>query len=462
MKLQIKTLSPIHIGNGEKYNGLSYVANREKVLFYDSTKIIENITSKYSNRFMQWVEQRTFEIEKLEQQKRNEKNEQKRKDINRLLREAQRKLSIKEFIENAIQGVDVRNKFNNNFSYSVEAKTQVYNNVDIDCFLKQNNKPYIPGTEIKGAIRTAVAYKLLQKNDQWNWLKDNLIRFHSKFSNSFSILSTGSKKGKDFLTMMELKRIPQDEFYRLFGKRRGDEITQKINRGIDPKITVNRVKETLVKEAGKIKEEMQNILFRANEKDDAKYDLLKLLHISDSELKEPSESLFVSDLKTLNINRFFPVFQELCKKDQNFTCQGFYLDNKKIILDKLGFSSEQKQVISDIKNLFQCCYEFSNRLLDEELAYAHYPQAVKEKLKAIKQQNTQESPIIRIGKNEGYLSLTVGLLVKDKDKNLYNNILCHATKNTSYTGTFPKTRRIVNLGNNDTDTCGWVKLRLIA
>ncbi|OGW04171.1 MAG: hypothetical protein A2Z59_05570 [Nitrospinae bacterium RIFCSPLOWO2_02_39_17] len=43
----------------------------------------------------------------------------------------------------------------------------------------------------------------------------------------------------------------------------------------------------------------------------------------------------------------------------------------------------------------------------------------------------------------------------------YDNVLCHATKNTSYTGSFPKTRRVVNLGNNDMDTCGWVKLQII-
>jgi len=419
MKLQIKTLSPLHIGNGEKYNGLSYVANRGKVLFYDSTKVIENITSKYSDKFMQWVEERIFEIEKLEQQKRNERNEQKRRDITRLFREAQKKLSIKEFIENRIQDVAVRNRFNSSFSYSVEAKTQVYNNIDIDCFIKQNNKPYIPGTEIKGAIRTAVAYNLLKKDASWSWLKGELESFGKQYS-------------------QDLNRIPGQK-----GR------------------WVNEIKKKLVDKMGKIEERLQNRLFRANDKDDAKYDVLKMLHIGDTDLKEVSQSLFISDLTTLNISsRKFSIFQELCKKDQIFTSD-LRLENKSIILDKLGFSPDQKSVISNADKMLQCCYEFSNRLLDEELAYQQYPPKIKDKLNTIKKENKPESPVIRIGKNEGYLSVTIGLLVKEKDKTLYDNVLCHATKNTSYTRNFPKTRRIVNLGNNDEDTCGWVKLQII-
>lgn len=440
MKLQIQTLSPLHIGNGEKYNGLSYIANRGKVLFYDSTKVMENITSGYSDRFMTWVEQRIFEIEKLEQQKRNERNEQRRQDITRLLKEAQKKLSIKEFIESTIQDVVVRSKFNNNFLYSVEAKTHVYNNVDIDCFIKQNNKPYIPGTEIKGAIRTAVLYTLLNK-DSYLW----------------------SNKS-DWSNNAERKINALIEDIRGFGKRHASNITKVGNKRLERHMREEkRIKENVLgKEMKSIQQNLQENILRSVNNTDAKYDILKLLHIGDTELKDSNICLFVSNLKVEGINRGFPLFQELCKKDQIFNCQGFKLDNNKSILDKLGFSDEQKLVVSDTKNLFQCCHEFSNRLLKEEIDYfAKINAKIVTKLNNIKQQNKPDSPVIRIGKNEGYLSLTMGLLVKDKDKNLYDNVLCHATKNTSYTGSFPKTRKIVNLENGDVDTCGWVKLSIV-
>ena len=120
---------------------------------------------------------------------------------------------------------------------------------------------------------------------------------------------------------------------------------------------------------GKIEDTLQNKLFRVIDKNDAKYDLLKLLHIGDTELKASSNCLFVSYLEVTGISRGFPLFQELCKKDTVFTCQGFKLENNKIILDKLGFTHEQKWVVSDINNLLHCCYKFTDRLLQEEMGY---------------------------------------------------------------------------------------------
>lgn len=419
MKLQIKTLTPIHIGNGEKYNGLSYIADKGKVLFYDSSRITKNLTPQYIERFTQWIEQRVAEIEKLETQKRDERDENRKRNLKQLLWDAQKKLSLKEFIENSVRDVTIKNKFSSNFLCSLEARSQVYNNVDIDCFIKQNNRPYIPGTEIKGAIRTAILYHLLQQDIYWNWLKEEIEKFDKRHKNDLQ--QVAGKKGK----------------------------------------WVNDIKKKLVADMGKLEERLQAQLLRPINHDDAKYDLLKVLQIVDSELKDPQSCLFISNLKVEGISRSFPVFQELCKKDQTFTCQGFKLDNNKTILDKLGFNDAQKWVVSDIKNIFQCCYEFSNRLFNEELSYFNDNQIIKKKLQAIKEQNKPDSPVIRIGKNEGYFSLTMGLLVKDKDQSLYDNVLCHATKNTSYTSNFPKTRRVVNLGNGDVDTCGWVKLQVI-
>lgn len=417
MKLQIRILSPLHIGSGEKYNGLSYVEKNGIVKFYDSTKVIENLTTQYSVKFVDWIEQKITLIERLEMKKKNERDEQKRKDINIQLMECKKKLSLKEFLENSINDEIIKNMFNQNFLYEIESRTRVLNNVDVDCFIKQNNKPYIPGSEIKGAIRTAIAAHLLQSSEYWSWLEKNLRDFESDYKKELQ--KVANQKGKE----------------------------------------VNELKKKLVREMAKIEQALEDRLFRSKEKD-MKYDFMKFLHIGDSELKEPSECLFVSDLRTLNISRRFSVFQEFCKKDLLFTSD-IRLEYNEIILNKLGFREEQKRLISDIRNIFKCCYEFSKKMLDEEIAYQPYPQQVIEKLNHIRQENNPNSPVIRIGKNQGYLSLTMGLVVKEKDKELYNKVLCHATKNTSYTNNFPKTRRIVSCGGNDFDTCGWVKLIVV-
>jgi len=388
MKLQIKTLSPIHIGNGEKYNGLSYIEDikSHQIFIIEFEKIKKILNQKEIESFMDWV--------------LTEKDP-----------------SWFKFCKYKLNSPQLQNEFKKSALYRLDNYSHEKLR-DIECFIKQNNKLYLPGTEIKGAIRTAVTYYLLKKENYWNWLKEQLDEFDS------------AHKG-------DLKKIAGQK-----GR------------------WVNDIKKRLVNKMSEIEKKLQNQLFIAGKINDSKYDLFKFLHISDSELKEPYQCLFISSLKTLNINREFNIFQELCKNGQNFICD-FKLENNPLILNKLGFNDEQKWVISDIKNIFQCCYEFSDRLLKEEINYTHYPKEVKNKLNQIKELNSKDSPIIRIGKNEGYLSVTVGLLVKDKDKNLYDNVLSHATKNTSYPGEFPKTRRIVNLLNGGYDTLGWAKMNII-
>lgn len=406
MNLQIKTLSPIHIGNGEKYNGLCYVedifSKPKKIFLVDFEKIKKLLKPNELDSFISWVitedHPSWFKFCKFELNKPNLLNEFKK---------------IASYAFSNYSTIQLR---------------------DIDCFIKENNKSYIPGTEIKGAIRTAILYVLLN-NESSLWDKKSCLQVEANVSMLIESIREFGNKHKLNISKAGNKRLEK-------GMRDERRIKEKI----------------LVEQMEDIQKRLQIKLLHANNNNDAKYDLLKTLFIADTDLKNPTQCLFISDLKALNISRQFPLFQELCKKDQIFTCQGFKLDNNRTILDRLGFSDEQKHVVSDVRNLLRCCYEFSNRLLDEELSYQQYSPKIKDRLNTIRNENNPGSPVIRIGKNEGYLSLTVGLIVNDKDKSLYDNVLCHATKNTSYTGNFPKTRRIVNLENGDVDTCGWVKL----
>ena len=391
MKLLLKTLTPVHIGNGEKYNGLSYVedifANPKKVFIVEFDRIKKILNKRELESFTNWVVSEDYP-------------------------------SWFKYCKFALNKPQIQNEFKKTALYTLNNYSAEKYLRDIDCFIKQNNKPYIPGTEIKGAIRTAVAYHLLQNEGHWKYFKKEL----EKFGNNYR---------------KELQQIPGQK-----GR------------------WVNDVKKKLTNEMGKIEEELQTRLFRAENNNDAKFDLLKLLSIGDTELKDPNICLVISNLTVEGISRTFQIFQELCKANTSFTCQGFRLENNTTIINKLGFTPEQKWVISDIKNILQCCYEFSDRLLQEEIVFFKRLNKLQivAKLQNIQKQNTPDSPVIRIGKNEGYFSLTMGLLVKDRDKVLYDNVLCHATKNTSYTGNFPKTRRIVNVSNNEQDTLGWVKL----
>ncbi|MFH8039142.1 MAG: type III-A CRISPR-associated RAMP protein Csm5 [Candidatus Aenigmatarchaeota archaeon] len=403
MECKITTLTPVHIGSGERYNGLSYVIyrinNQNKLCYLEFDKIKQVLNTQQLQNFASYVtEERYPKIEGFLRNRLNDRNDNIKKNL----------------MEKSVYKIDL---------LFIENPQQRRFLGDIDSFIKQNNKVYIPGSEIKGAIRTAIMYKVLKNNEQlYNWLKNEIDSFGRNFRTQIATV-------KD-------KRLER-------GMREEKRIKEKV----------------LAKEIEKIEEKLQKkVFYPENEnKKDAKYDLLKFLFVSDSESKKPDESIFVSEVKTLNMSTPRSSFREFLKTGQEFKIE-INVENRNEILENLEFSNEQKQILS-IEKIFECCYEFANDLIEEEINYFNNNRDIVNKLNQIKNQNEKNSPVLRIGRDEGYLSLTVGLLVKRKDSNLYNNVLIHATKNTSYSGMFPKTRRVVCLGENNFDTIGWIKIK---
>ena len=131
----------------------------------------------------------------------------------------------------------------------------------------------------------------------------------------------------------------------------------------------------------------------------------------------------------------------------------------------MGFSESQQKLIN-YPGLLSCCYEFSKKLLHEEIEYFEKQEkyrTVVDELKEIEKQNSPQAPVIRIGKGQGYLSVTINMLIKEKDPDLYKDVVVHATKGTSYSLEFPKTRRIVAINQKDKTRyypLGWLKLTL--
>src|SRR3989304_9758552 len=59
MNLQIKTLSPIHIGNGEKYNGLSYLQDKRqrptKLCYLEFEALQKTLNQQQLQAFSDWI-----------------------------------------------------------------------------------------------------------------------------------------------------------------------------------------------------------------------------------------------------------------------------------------------------------------------------------------------------------------------------------------------------------------------
>ena len=128
-------------------------------------------------------------------------------------------------------------------------------------------------------------------------------------------------------------------------------------------------------------------------------------------------------------------------------------------LDKMAFTDRQKQIVSGMDVILDYCFRFSSDLLQEEIQYFndYHKDNIAAHLEEIKSQNSKESPVIRIGKDEGFNSLTVGMAIKKMAPDLYKNVLIHATKGKSYESGFPKSRKIIQWNGKEL-TAGWVQL----
>ncbi len=131
IKIEIK--SPIHIGTGDKITKLDYIMEGRNVVVYSIDKLLSNLDEKTLDDVI-------IDLEKGRK------------------------------IDKAL----VRKYLNKIEKYRVKSNVKELNpNKEIYEFIKiiddKQYKPYIPASELKGAIRTAILYKILK--DNWNKYK---------------------------------------------------------------------------------------------------------------------------------------------------------------------------------------------------------------------------------------------------------------------------------------------------
>lgn len=149
----IKTLTPVHIGNGNKYNGISYLIDEDNYLNkIDSDFIFQNLNIEEQIKFVEWLEKVSYQP------------------------------SLNQFLENINRSdiIDIlkdKNKF-------PKIKVDKGFKKDVSEYIKSDmNTVYIPGSSIKGSIRTALAYNAISNNPEI--LKDIFNKgFHCKPQNA--------------------------------------------------------------------------------------------------------------------------------------------------------------------------------------------------------------------------------------------------------------------------------------
>lgn len=429
MEYKIRTLSPVHIGCGEKYTGLNFIVDNGRLYCVDPEKFISMLNSGLTKKFVDWIEKSSAEIDRLENKKRALRNSEDKKNINNEIKQKTRLFNLKKFIEDNKVNLQM---ITSSAQYAVPVQRGVFNDSEVNPFIKQMNSPYIPGTEIKGAIRTAVLNCALQDDVSiQKWLEEKLKDFQTKHAQSLALVANENNLNKS---------NPHNQRQKL-----------------------SKLKEYLEKEMSRISDQFEKNVLTC--KPDAKYDVMKFLQVGDSPLLRV-EDLVVGKAEPFNMSNKFPIICEYLRPETLFPLTSFKLEtnnSRTIKLDRMGFTESHKKLMSGLDVIMSCCHYFSSNLLREEISYfkKHGKASIVDHLQQIDKLNSPTSPVLRIGKDEGYNSLTIGLSVKKLLPDLYENVFIHATKNKSYDsrhgGPLPKSRKIVHWNGKEM-TAGWVQL----
>jgi len=384
MKVKIKTLSPLHIGGKEGIiSPLDYVVFNERCYVINEDRLsLELYELGELDSFVDYVKRigRRVEIEKF-------------------LRS--RKLLKTDFLEKVS-------------SYFSKSGVKIYGG--LRPFIRDAfSQPYIPGSSIKGALRTSIMYVILKRLDDSS-RRHLLNDFVQRRIKEYKKDPRGQKGYRWF----------QERFKKWFAKRLDEEIFQNF------------------------------ILRKGQRRYDAHSDILRYLKVSDStSLKK--ESLVMEEIKiysTQSSENFkrWSIFAECVPSGIEFT---FELKIDTNILDDFAKNNSRTAFGMDFGEIYSVLSDpliavqerISDLLQEEKLFFSHNPN-LREALEF-----KDNEPNFRLGWGEGLLGTSITLLLPLKIRQELRNILFKDCGDTPA----PKSRKIVVGGAKK--SLGWCILR---
>lgn len=495
--LKIKTLSPIHIGDGKFYDGMTSFEYQGKLIPLDFPDLVRALEASEipKEEFTQWVAESKQERE-------------------------YRKPRINDFIK--FMYSEQLSSFARNLSQanrgSLENLSATRINSDIATCMKNAYKmPYIAGSSMKGAIETALLYSCLKKDSEFkNRLASILEKNYTFLSEVYESMVNIKKlvERKKELGFQNYKKIGiprehQRDFRRIltmrerrigdirrdlqnkmgFRGRRLEEICDLIEewregdkRELNQRIRQERMKYDfqkiflIAKQIHNLEEEFKNRVFALPT--DKKQKITRFLKISDMASNKPSKitnCLIIHQNPRITMDLFFEIIDSEVDFDSTLE-----IGADELIMSELGFPEKCQQLLGK-KALLRAIYEFSERVIQEEIAYFdklkgynyRFPiNEIKSQLYQLQKQNRPDAPILRLGKGQGFHSLTIALLIKDYnseiyqkyleitelDRQIYNKLLGPVQSNKNNPENYPITRRIFTDGSRKYKLPGWLKL----
>ena len=163
--LTVHILSPVAIGTGEKCNTLEFITYNNKVLVVNERKFFGALDEQQQKRFLKWIESLTKRLIYIRQQIwRARDNVQLRRQLDQQRRETESQISLEKFLQEKLKMSRPAKWLHQQKAVRYEVNAiRVPNRYEgfALCIKTPDHRPYIPGSELKGAIRTAVLVKML-------------------------------------------------------------------------------------------------------------------------------------------------------------------------------------------------------------------------------------------------------------------------------------------------------------
>jgi CRISPR type III-A-associated RAMP protein Csm5 len=340
MKLIIETLSPLHIGTGERYSSSEFLVKGNYVIRLDINKIYVLLSDKNKDIFLQSLEDPRFRLD--------------------------------DFIKNVDISI-LKAKL-----YSTKLKTNIPQEIAEN--IKTGFKGYVPGSTLKGAIRTAILIAFIGDNE--------IIEI-----------------GKTFTMKYPWKRnMEADKILGSFLSTQGSQSSYSDLMRFVQISDFIPVKDLCVYN-------IQSLEAEGNK--------WKWYHRNGRVVQTYLETIMAG---------------ERLEGDIHFT----YNKQMHKSLDLKG-----KKDIIDIMEIKRLVHSFSNDNINHEIAFSQRYKIdfLLKFYKKLKKINTEDSPVIKLGQGSGYLATTIGLELKN-NPDVFEEVR-KSLRGRSYSFEFPKTRRIV-------------------
>ncbi len=382
----LEVLTPVHVGSGDMVNALGYLREGETLYVVDPDRWNEWLSEqRAAERFIGWMD-RILQTTSPQQQ---------------------RQFSLTRFVREELRQNDVRGVASQVSRYPIRMEEcgepdplRGFRVHLRDAYARA----YLPGSSLKGALRTALIEELLSQDDQ---LEKALVK----------PLQTVKPTHDRRVLRRNLKRVW---------------------------------------------EEMEQSLLRGGQKK-ANFDLLRFVLVSDSE-PFAHEQVSVRLVRSEGTQRRTDTWVEALRPGASTRLTLSLVPEAPLAL--LGLQEDLREYLL-WEALMEVLYERAKRRLQRERQYP-YPPAVQQRLQELQQRNRPDAPLLCVGWGQGYLGTTVMGLVEETNASRYAQLVEKMRPVLPRQGQgvqpqrFPKTRRAVRSAQQEAVApIGWVQLNAV-